>query len=186
MVDRRLPTTRAVRRPSDKCSDRKSVDEIGQPRYSTSVNGTFRTARDVDLESECAAKRTSADACHSASAGRASQALPFATERFRELAVPPNRSAFAEGLKNQLSCRFAHRLGSSRDTLPPTFFHNSGADSMSVMPVCVPKTSSELMTRWNRLSWRNDRAVLFRFGRPGRHSGRSCGLKLRARCSDIS
>jgi hypothetical protein len=29
MIDRRLPTTRAVRRPSDKCSDRKSVDESG-------------------------------------------------------------------------------------------------------------------------------------------------------------
>ena len=33
--------------------------------------------------------------------------------------------------------------------------------------VCVPKTLSELMKRWNRLSWRNDRAVLFRSGRPG-------------------
>jgi hypothetical protein len=33
--------------------------------------------------------------------------------------------------------------------------------------LCVPKTLSELMTRWNRLSWRNDRAVLFRPGRPG-------------------
>jgi hypothetical protein len=33
--------------------------------------------------------------------------------------------------------------------------------------VCVPKTLSELMTRWNRLSWRNDRAVVFRSGRPG-------------------
>src|ERR1700736_6341871 len=35
-----IAPTRAVRRPSDKCSDRKSVDEIGRPRYSTSVNGT--------------------------------------------------------------------------------------------------------------------------------------------------
>jgi hypothetical protein len=33
--------------------------------------------------------------------------------------------------------------------------------------LCVPKTLSELMKRWNRLSWRNDRAVLFRSGRPG-------------------
>src|ERR1700720_4436831 len=33
--------------------------------------------------------------------------------------------------------------------------------------LCVPKTLSELMTWWNRLSWRNDRAVLFRSGRPG-------------------
>jgi hypothetical protein len=33
--------------------------------------------------------------------------------------------------------------------------------------LCVPKTLSELMTRWNRLSWRNDRAALFRSGRPG-------------------
>jgi integrase len=34
-------------------------------------------------------------------------------------------------------------------------------------PLCVPKTSSELMTWWNRLSWRNDWAVLFRSERPG-------------------
>jgi hypothetical protein len=33
--------------------------------------------------------------------------------------------------------------------------------------LCVPKTLSELMTRWNRLSWRNDRAALFRSGRLG-------------------
>jgi hypothetical protein len=33
--------------------------------------------------------------------------------------------------------------------------------------LCVPKTSSELMPLWKRLSWRNDRAVLFRSGRPG-------------------
>jgi hypothetical protein len=33
--------------------------------------------------------------------------------------------------------------------------------------LCVPKTSSELMTCWNRLSWRNDRAVMFRSERPG-------------------
>jgi hypothetical protein len=33
--------------------------------------------------------------------------------------------------------------------------------------LCVPKTLSELMTWWNRLSWRNDRAALFLSGRPG-------------------
>jgi hypothetical protein len=33
--------------------------------------------------------------------------------------------------------------------------------------LCVPKTLSELMRQWNRLSWRNDQAVLFRSGRPG-------------------
>jgi hypothetical protein len=33
--------------------------------------------------------------------------------------------------------------------------------------LCVPKTSSELMTRWNRLSWRNDWVALFRSGRCG-------------------
>jgi len=33
--------------------------------------------------------------------------------------------------------------------------------------VCVPKTLSELMTWWNRLSWRNDRAALFLSGRLG-------------------
>jgi hypothetical protein len=33
--------------------------------------------------------------------------------------------------------------------------------------LCVPKTLSELMTYWNRLSWWNDRAVLFRSDRAG-------------------
>ncbi|MCA6112867.1 hypothetical protein [Bradyrhizobium cenepequi] len=33
--------------------------------------------------------------------------------------------------------------------------------------VCVPKTSSELMTLRNHLSWRNDRASVFRPGRLG-------------------
>jgi len=33
--------------------------------------------------------------------------------------------------------------------------------------LCVPKTLFELMPSWNRLSWRNDRAALFRSGRPG-------------------
>jgi hypothetical protein len=34
-------------------------------------------------------------------------------------------------------------------------------------PLCVPKTLSVLMEQWNRLSWRNDRAVLFPSGRAG-------------------
>jgi hypothetical protein len=33
--------------------------------------------------------------------------------------------------------------------------------------LCVPKTLSELMPGWNRLSWRNDWVALFRSGRPG-------------------
>jgi hypothetical protein len=33
--------------------------------------------------------------------------------------------------------------------------------------LCVPKTLSELMTWWNRLSWRNDRVALFLSGRLG-------------------
>jgi MFS family permease len=33
--------------------------------------------------------------------------------------------------------------------------------------LCVPKTLSVLMEQWNHLSWRNDRAAPFRFGRPG-------------------
>ena len=33
--------------------------------------------------------------------------------------------------------------------------------------LCVPKTLSELMTCWNRLSWWNDRAVLFRSAHAG-------------------
>jgi hypothetical protein len=32
--------------------------------------------------------------------------------------------------------------------------------------LCVPKTLSELMMQGNRLSWRDDRASLFRAGRP--------------------
>jgi SRSO17 transposase len=32
--------------------------------------------------------------------------------------------------------------------------------------VCVPKTPSALIRRRNRLCWRNDRAALFRSGRP--------------------
>jgi hypothetical protein len=34
-------------------------------------------------------------------------------------------------------------------------------------PLCVPKTLSVLMEQWNHLSWRNDRAALFRSGRHG-------------------
>jgi hypothetical protein len=33
--------------------------------------------------------------------------------------------------------------------------------------LCVPKTLSEWMTRWNQLGWRKDRAALFRSGRRG-------------------
>jgi hypothetical protein len=35
------------------------------------------------------------------------------------------------------------------------------------LSLCVPKTLFELMTRWNRLSWPNDRFALFCSGRPG-------------------
>jgi hypothetical protein len=74
--------------------------------------------------------------------------------------------------------------------------------------LCVPKTLSVLMQQWNHLSWRNDRAAPFRFGRPGlaiqmragpsrsaaalpesatsSATSRSCGLRLRTRCFDIS
>jgi len=37
----------------------------------------------------------------------------------------------------------------------------------AVAILCVPKTLSGLMTSWNRLSWRNDRAALFLSGRLG-------------------
>ena len=37
----------------------------------------------------------------------------------------------------------------------------------AICPVCVPKTLSELMTRRHHLSWRNDRASVFRPGRLG-------------------
>jgi hypothetical protein len=36
-----------------------------------------------------------------------------------------------------------------------------------IQALCVPKTISELMTRWNHLSCRDDRALLFRSGRLG-------------------
>jgi hypothetical protein len=39
--------------------------------------------------------------------------------------------------------------------------------SSGLLRVCVPKTLSGLMTWWNRLSWRNDRAALFLSGRLG-------------------
>jgi hypothetical protein len=45
--------------------------------------------------------------------------------------------------------------------------HCKRAMEQQVLPLCVPKTLSVLMTRWNRLSWRNDRAALFRSGRAG-------------------
>jgi hypothetical protein len=37
---------------------------------------------------------------------------------------------------------------------------------LCISGLCVPKTLSVLMERWNHLSWRNDRAALFRSGRP--------------------
>jgi Xaa-Pro aminopeptidase len=43
----------------------------------------------------------------------------------------------------------------------------SWIERVEVYQVCVPKTLSELLTLWNRLSWRNDRVVLFFAGRPG-------------------
>ena len=36
----------------------------------------------------------------------------------------------------------------------------------TIQDLCVPKTLSELMPGWNRLSWRNDGAALFRSGLP--------------------
>jgi hypothetical protein len=36
--------------------------------------------------------------------------------------------------------------------------------SAEPVPMCVPKTLSELPTGWNRLSWRDDRAPAFRSG----------------------
>jgi bifunctional non-homologous end joining protein LigD len=45
--------------------------------------------------------------------------------------------------------------------------HSRRQDDEVQLYVCVPKTLSELMTWWNRLSWRNDRAALFPSGRPG-------------------
>ena len=44
---------------------------------------------------------------------------------------------------------------------------NAGDHDRSQPHLCVPKTLSELMARWNRLSWWNDWAVLFRYGRAG-------------------
>jgi DNA end-binding protein Ku len=38
---------------------------------------------------------------------------------------------------------------------------------MGTLLLCVPKTLSGLMMSWNRLSWRDDRAALFRAGRFG-------------------
>ncbi len=40
-------------------------------------------------------------------------------------------------------------------------------ERIGFLPLYVPKTLSELMERWNRPNWRNDRAALFHSGRPG-------------------
>jgi hypothetical protein len=39
--------------------------------------------------------------------------------------------------------------------------YNCRVPAATLMNLCVPKTLSELMTWWNRLNWRNDRAALF-------------------------
>jgi hypothetical protein len=52
-----------------------------------------------------------------------------------------------------------------RDSHATTSATRDKASARSAL--CVPKTLSELMEQWNRLSWRNDQAALFRSGRPG-------------------
>ena len=52
-------------------------------------------------------------------------------------------------------------------TRPTRRGHPAAAGDRLVEPLCVPKTLSELMEQWNLVSWRNDRAALFRSGRPG-------------------
>jgi hypothetical protein len=49
-----------------------------------------------------------------------------------------------------------------RDSHATTSATRDKASARSAL--CVPKTLSELMEQWNRLSWRNDQAALFRFG----------------------
>src|SRR5260370_21675948 len=41
-------------------------------------------------------------------------------------------------------------------------YRSESADKDLTIGLCVPKTLSELMTRWDRLSWRNDLAALVR------------------------
>ena len=55
------------------------------------------------------------------------------------------------------------------DHVVETFAADRADESLNVSmcQLCVPKTLSELMPGWNRLSWRNDGAALFRSGRSG-------------------
>jgi hypothetical protein len=72
-----------------------------------------------------------------------------------------------------IPCKFERSLLSHEEyetirlTHHPAIYDIEAAELEAMRPLCVPKTLSELMRRWNRLSWRNDRAALFRSGRPG-------------------
>ena len=58
------------------------------------------------------------------------------------------------------------KFGSSRSSTSELRFGETTIHSRCYI-LYVPKTLSGLMTPWNHLSWRNDRAILFRSGRPG-------------------
>jgi transposase len=61
------------------------------------------------------------------------------------------------------ACVGAHHLSRKLASLG----HDARLMPAKYVRLCVPKTLSELMPGWNRLSWRNDGAALFRSGRPG-------------------
>ena len=85
-----------------------------------------------------------------------------ASIRYRVAAAFLSTNKFVRIRNNGLCDRFG-------DQLP---VHKEGRDLASWIDgkegiLCVPKTLSELMTWWNRLTWRNDRAALFLSGRLG-------------------
>jgi hypothetical protein len=76
----------------------------------------------------------------------------------------------SQDLELATSAALAEDIGEA-EKLPATDVSNSVIPAIScgtsAKRGCVPKTFSEVMKRWNRLSLRNDRAVPFRSGRPG-------------------
>jgi hypothetical protein len=63
--------------------------------------------------------------------------------------------------------REAGLAGDRRGQLAAALYPAGAALGSLAMMVCVPKTLSVLMEHWNHLSWRNDRAAMFRSGRAG-------------------
>src|ERR1700675_1406292 len=84
--------------------------------------------------------------------------------RIKNLATAERHKSLAEdcrGCQIQRWHRGPRSAGKPRRLIAPRHLKSLIARAC----LCVPKTLSELMTGWNRLSWRNNRAALFRSGR---------------------